>query len=194
VCGGDILGNVFVFEYSSMLLTVAADLDKTIFGASRRLTLSLNYNVGDVVTGVSFTGAVFPSLWYTTVAGAFGGIISLNVPNADSEWAGEHARRIRLLRYIEIDLAGVFLQLTGGDQIEFRQRNYPAVHVIDMDLLECFATLQDERKNRITARVREYCKDKRLPMKQFEMITPAGIEFEIARFAHYFLDWQKKPK
>jgi hypothetical protein len=176
-----------------MLLTTAAELDKAIFSATRRLTLTLNYNVGDVVTGVSFTGAVFPALWYTTIGGAFGGLISLNSKDADSEWIAEHTRRIRLLRVVEMEVASVFLQLTGADQIAFRHRHYPACQVIDLDLLELFTTLSEERRNRIAARVRESSKGN-AAMKSFESVTPTAIEFEVVRFEHYFLDWQKRPK
>jgi hypothetical protein len=193
VCGGDQLGNVFVFEYASILLTASARLDKSVFAANRRLTLTLNYNVGDVVTGVSFTNSVFPALWYTTISGEFGGFLWLNLSGTDSEWNTEHKGRIRLMRMIELEVSNLLLQLTGADHIGFRHRHYPACNTIDMDVLELYEALSDDRRTRIAGIIHDFCQGNVL-MKVFENVTPAIIDFEITRFTHYFLDWQKKPK
>jgi hypothetical protein len=193
VCGGDLLGNVFILEYSQILLTTTTVLDPNLFRAPRRLNLKVNYGVGDVVTGTSFTADLFQCLWYTTVSGAFGGIIAVNSQGLDPDWVAEHGKRLRMLRLVEIELSSIVFQMTGCDHISFRNRHYPAANVIDLDLLDMFTLLSDDQKMRVARKVGDACKGN-AAMKSFETLTPAMIELETARCTNYFLDWQKKAK
>jgi hypothetical protein len=190
VCGGDAMGNVFIFEYASILFTANASLDSRIFKAPRRLTLKMNFNVGDVVTGVSYSDDIFQSLWYQTVSGQFGGILYM-AGGKDTEWLTEYNRRVKLLRAVEMETSAVFAQLTFADHISFRNRQFPASNVLDLDMVEIYRGLSSDRRAGIAKKIGDCFKNNEA-MKSYEGLTPAIIDFEAAKFANYFFDWQRK--
>jgi hypothetical protein len=188
-CGGDTLGNLFVVDYAQVSPTA---FDRVVFRAGRRLPAKMNFHVGEVISGVSFTSDIFDCLWYNTICGAMGGII-VAPAKPDVDWLGEHTKRLRLLRAVEMEVSHMFAELTKCDHLKFRNRYFPAANVVDFDMIELFSGLNEERKERIAKKLAEVYKNQPA-MKAFENLTVAGIEFEIARYLIYFLDWQKKPK
>lgn len=192
VCGGDSLGNIFVFEYASILLTTNADLDPTLFKAKRRLTVKMNFHVGDIVTGVQFTSDIFQCMWYITIGGGFGGLI-LSTSSGQDDWGADYNRHLKLLRAVEMEVSNVFFHLTRCDHIAYRNKLYPASNVIDFDMVELYGRLSRERRDKIAERLRTVLQS--VPaMKVYAALTPAAIDFEINRFSSYFLDWQRKQK
>lgn len=190
ICGGDCLGNVFIFEHSP-ILACQAPIDQELFNASRRLTMKLNYYIGDVITGTYFTSDQCNYLWYSTVCGEFGGFM---IPGASpsTDWLTEYTKELKLLKNLEIEITTTFFMLTGGDQISFRNKHYPACNVIDLDVIDLFTKFSDERKLKIAKKVTELLK---IPtQKPNDGISVKRIEFEISKFKNYFWYWQKKGK
>ncbi|OHT04312.1 hypothetical protein TRFO_28196 [Tritrichomonas foetus] len=190
VCGGDANGNVFIFDYPPIHLTADAVLDPTIFSAKRRITTRLNFFVGDTITGVQHTSDTFNCLWYSTVSGSLGGFISPQ-PNAQKDWSNDFNRRIKLLKAVEVEVSRTYMQICGCDHVSFRNRLYPAANVIDMDMIEVYTKLCEERKRKIAQKIAEIVKAKPI-MKVYDSLTPADIEFEINKFRNYFINWQSK--
>jgi hypothetical protein len=190
--GGDGLGNLFVVDYAQVNATA---FDRSVFRAGRRLPAKMNFHVEEVGSGVSFTSDVFDCVWYNTICGAMGGII-VAPARPDADWLTEHTRRLRLLRAVEMEVSHVFADLTKCDHLKFRNRYFPAANVVDFDVIELFSGLNEERKERkerIAKKLAELYKNQPA-MKAFDNLSVAGIEFEIARYFIYFLDWQKKAK
>ena len=193
VCGGDSLGNIFVFEYASILLTTNANLDPALFKAKKRLQVKMNFHVGDIVTGVQFTSDLFQCMWYTTIGGGFGGFIHYYSTGSQEEWTAEYNRHLKLLRAVEMEVSNVFFHLTRCDHIAYRNKLYPASNVIDFDMVELYGCLSRERREKIAETLRSSFQGN-ATMKVYASLTPATIDFEVNRFSSYFLDWQKKQK
>lgn len=194
VCGGDVLGNVFILEYPQISVNSNSVLDKENFKAKRRLTLKFNFFVGDSVTGVQYTSNIFSCLWYSTVSGGLGGFISYYGDQNGSiqfirYWQAEFSKSCQLLKRVELEVSQIYLQLTGCDHISYRNKFFPSSNVIDLDMVEIYLMLSDEIKNKIALNIMESTKTSSI---RFDSLKPIDIEFEINKFRKYFIEWHSK--
>lgn len=189
ICGGDILGNIFILEYPQIPLNSDSVLDKEIFNANRRLSLKFNFFVGDSITGVQYTRNLFSCLWYSTVSGGLGGFISV-IPDSNGKsqyapsWKNDFANRSKLMKRIEMEVSYVYSRSCECDHIIFRNKFFPSTNVIDMDMVELYLMLSDERKMKIAANIADNGKGPNL--------KPTDIEIEINKFRKYFIEWHTK--
>lgn len=193
VCGGDILGNVFILEYPQIPLNSNSVLDKGSFKACRRLSLKFNFFVGESITGVQFTSNIFNCLWYSTVSGGLGGFISFCDQNGSNptikNWIAEFSRQIHLLKKVEMEVAHYFIRFTGCDQISFRNKFFVSTNVIDLDIIEIYLMLSEEAKLEIINNIQETSK---FSSVKFDNLKPTDIEFEINKVRKYFIEWHSK--
>ena len=191
ICGGDAYGNVFQFSVPSSLITASKSKGTSTPKASEALKISLNYNVGDIVTGVDFTNDLFHCIWYSTISGGFGGIIRFSdnilvaesLKEASSEWIKMLSKKLSLLKIIEQKVAWNFASMTNGNAFEFHNKQFPSSGVIDLDIVEMFFLLSEKKQKKIIDDIRA------------KSNFPDSIEHfgEILnQFKNYFWNWSNK--
>lgn len=195
ICGGDMLGNLFILEYPAIPLCANAVLDKKLFTAPRRFNNKLNFFIGDPITGVQYTSTYFSYLWYSTLSGGLGGILSLpktpiqGIEKVIPRWEADFNRKIRMMKYLEQELSSLLMTLCQCDSFAFRNKYYPSSHVIDLDLLGMYSHLNNDRKNSLAIRVNAQLNN---GSKPHEPSTPKSIEQDINSLTKYFIEWSSK--
>lgn len=140
----------------------------------------MNFNVGDVVTGVTYTRGVFPCFLYQTISGGVGAIIQATMMSEMSpHLQTKLEERMRLMRVLEMEMSSLLLALTKCDHIGFRNKYWPSTNIIDMDVIIIFCNLRPEKRAEVCEVVARQVKDANL--------TPDAIDREICRMNRYFM-------
>lgn len=147
-CGGDAFGNVFFYNDVH---------DK--FTSSSGLKQVMTYNVGDIVTGVSYSSDTFNSIWYSTISGGFGGFITytdimLSEKGEDRKpWQRLTGEKLNFLKYVENKVSWHFAMKTNCAAFGFHCKQYPSSGIIDLDIIDLLFLLPKEIQEKI---IKEY--------------------------------------
>jgi hypothetical protein len=110
------------------------------------------YYVGAAVTAVAVSEQRFRFTWYHTINGALGGFMTL-VGAGESAFERLIERSLRILKEVECEIAQYFFQRTACDHVAFRNTFGVALNVVDLDLLQYFGQIKDEKKREIAEKV-----------------------------------------
>lgn len=170
-CGGDRFGNVFYFDLQNV-------------AQKQNLALTMNYNVGDIVTGVDFTSDIYNCIWYQTVNGQIGALIQLNDEYKSTDWQNTINDKITILKMIEKKTEWQFASLTNCFAFEFHNKQFPAGVVLDLDIIDIFVnSFAPPRQQAI--------------LDNFKKSTNRNLSLEyvastLNQFKNYFWNWKDK--
>lgn len=108
------------------------------------------FNVSDPVVGVFPMQSILNDravnlIWYSTISGECGYLfIGLSTP--------------QILLYIEDHVCANIMELTGINPHEFRSKTSPSYRIVDLDIVEAYAKLSEERQEKIARFINERMK------------------------------------
>jgi hypothetical protein len=141
---GDRQGNVVKFDAPPDIGQMPA----------RRLRSGMHYYVGSAVTAVAVSEHRFRFVWYHTINGSLGGFMTLVVAAGENAFQRLIERSLRTLKDVEYEMAQYFFKRTACDHIAFRNKYGVALNVVDLDLLQYFGQINDDKKREIAEKVK----------------------------------------
>jgi hypothetical protein len=177
VCGGDRLGNIFALGLP----------DHHTLGGKGRLSLKINFCVGDMISTVCRTSDSVGMIWYQTMSGAFGGILdpsSLQSSGVD-HWQRNWGERVMILRRLEMVMTELLLKLCKMDLLALRNKEFPMTSVTDLDVCELYFGLSEGRRGAVLAKVNSMHNIG----TETRPVTHEWLMIEFVRLRRYFLMW-----
>lgn len=190
ISGGDISGNVFIIDSGNPNTMREFQVDHEFIKSNKRLPFRLNYYVGDAVTGTHTTLSrlnEFFFLWYCTIGGGLGHILHIKpeVYNENQTWKKSWSGKVSMLKQLEMIISTWYFSHTHCDPITYRNKDFPATNILDMDVIELYFGMSPARKDDVARQICEIFK--KYPL--YADLSPNDIDCEISTVRSYFSDW-----
>ncbi|EAX91770.1 hypothetical protein TVAG_317590 [Trichomonas vaginalis G3] len=170
VCGGDRFGNVFYFELQNIT-------------QKKNLNLSMNYNIGDIITGTCFTCDNNHCIRYSTISGKLGAIIQLGSLQKDREWVSSMNEKMTVLQLVQQKTSWMFASLTNCFEYEFHNKQFPSGDVLDLDIIDIFLNMAFPKQVQVLESLSRYL-DKKIDLEY--------ISSSLNQFKNYFWNWKDR--